>query len=112
MTFFYFIFFFSFSQIREREQSTSSKYHSVNCIRFGFHSDNIILSEVRRLNAAQTMFHRTFIIIFLYLSLMGLQSIELYDRLNYLIGYVKIHEESQNPDLMLGIYVCEGDLCI
>lgn len=41
---------------------------------------------------------------------MGYQSIEieLYDRLHRLIDFVKIHEDSQNPDLMLGIYLCEG----
>lgn len=37
------------------------------------------------------------------------QSIELYDRLHHLIDYVKNHTESQKPDLMLGIYICEGD---
>lgn len=54
------------------------------------------------------MFRRTLITIFLYSSLMGHQSIELYDRLHHLIDYVKFHVDSQNPDLMLGIYICEG----
>lgn len=36
-------------------------------------------------------------------------SIELYDRLNLLINYVTEHEESQRPDLMLGVYICKGD---
>lgn len=39
---------------------------------------------------------------------MGHQTIELYDRLNHLIDYVRNHSESQRPDLMLGLYVCEG----
>ena len=51
----------------------------------------------------------TFLLIFLYSSLMEHQSIELYDRLHQLIDYVKNHTESQKPDLMLGIYLCEGD---
>lgn len=49
------------------------------------------------------------LLIFLYSSLMEHQSIELYDRLHQLIDYVKNHTESQKPDLMLGIYLCEGD---
>lgn len=38
------------------------------------------------------------------------QTIELYDRLGKLIDYVKNHENSQKPDLMLGIYLCEGNV--
>ncbi|XP_055301312.1 UPF0764 protein C16orf89 homolog [Sitodiplosis mosellana] len=52
----------------------------------------------------------TFLLIFLYSSLMEHQSIELYDRLYHLIDYVKNHTESQKPDLMLGIYLCEAQL--
>lgn len=33
---------------------------------------------------------------------------ELYNQLQHLIGYVKNHTEAQQPDLMLGIYICEG----
>lgn len=54
------------------------------------------------------MYRHIFIIYFLYSSLMEHQSIELYDRLHHLIDYVKSHKESQKPDLMLGIFVCEG----
>lgn len=51
----------------------------------------------------------TFLLIFFYSSLMEHQSIELYDRLHHLIDYVTNHTESQKPDLMLGIYLCEGE---
>lgn len=35
---------------------------------------------------------------------------ELYNQLQHLIYYVKNHTEAQQqPDLMLGIYICEGD---
>lgn len=34
---------------------------------------------------------------------------ELYNRLQHLIDYVKNHTDAQQPDLMLGIYICEGD---
>lgn len=50
----------------------------------------------------------TFLFIFLCSSIIGHQSIELYNHLNKLIDYVKTHKESQKPDLMLGIYLCEG----
>lgn len=35
--------------------------------------------------------------------------IELYSRLNLLVNYVVEHEASQTPDLMLGVYLCEGN---
>lgn len=41
--------------------------------------------------------------------LTGHKSMELYNRLQHLIDYVKNHTEAQQPDLMLGIYICEGD---
>lgn len=47
------------------------------------------------------------VIIFLCL-MCGSHSIELYDRLQYLVGYVTNNTESQQPNLMLGIYICEG----
>lgn len=40
--------------------------------------------------------------------LTGHISMELYDQLQHLINYVKNHTESQQPDLMLGMYICEG----
>lgn len=55
------------------------------------------------------MYRHIFLVyFFLNSSLMEHQAIELYDRLHHLIGYVKSHNESQKPDLMLGIFVCEG----
>lgn len=33
---------------------------------------------------------------------------ELYNQLQHLIGYVQNHTEAQQPDLMLGMYICEG----
>lgn len=39
-------------------------------------------------------------------------SIELYARLHMLIDYVGNHTESQRPDLMLGIYLSEGNVII
>lgn len=36
-------------------------------------------------------------------------SIELYQRLNLLANYVKENPDSQQPDLMLGVYICRGD---
>lgn len=42
--------------------------------------------------------------------LTGHISMELYNQLQHLIYYVKNHTEAQQqPDLMLGIYICEGD---
>ncbi|XP_031619296.1 UPF0764 protein C16orf89 homolog [Contarinia nasturtii] len=56
------------------------------------------------------MYFYTFFLITFYSSLMELQSIELYDSIDHLIDYVKSHDESQQPDLLLGIFLCEVQL--
>lgn len=49
------------------------------------------------------------IIFILFCNLLtGRLSMELYDRLRHLVDYVKNHTDAQQPDLMLGIYICEG----
>lgn len=54
------------------------------------------------------MYSFTFVLILLCILLKGHVSMELYNQLQHLIGYVKNHTEAQQPDLMLGIYICEG----
>lgn len=51
----------------------------------------------------------TFLSILFCVLLTGHISMELYNQLQHLIDYVKSHTEAQQPDLMLGIYICEGD---
>lgn len=51
----------------------------------------------------------TFLSILFCVLLTGHISMELYNQLQHLIDYVKNHTEAQQPDLMLGIYICEGD---
>lgn len=58
------------------------------------------------------MYGYTFFIIFISLFIGHHQTIELYDKLNHLIEYVTNHTDSQKADLMLGIYLCEGNFSI
>lgn len=61
---------------------------------------------------ATEMFCSTINHIFFVSLLASCQPIEIYNRLQNLITYVKNHKESQNPNLMLGLYICEGKVII
>lgn len=67
------------------------------------------LDEIGSIKAVQTMHTQLFLLLFSFSLLMGQKSIELNNHLNHLIDYVRNHRESQMPDLMLGIYLCEGN---
>lgn len=55
------------------------------------------------------MYRGVFILLLFHNLLNGHMSAELYDRLQHLIDYVHNHKDAQNPDLMLGTYICEGN---
>lgn len=57
-----------------------------------------------------SMYRGVVLLLLFYNLLNGHLSIELFDRLQHLIDYVQKHTDSQKPDLMLGIYLCEGNI--
>lgn len=82
-------------------RSCSEYLKYIGSIIFAFH-------QLWKWKKPRKMFRIKLFLILFCILLKGHTSMELYHQLQHLIGYVRNHTEAQQPDLMLGIYICEG----